>query len=160
MDVSQAIICHRCTCVHVDSALWLRSELTVDDSVVGLTPDHFSRWRKRRGYNSISGLTGRRRSARPLSGPPSKWSPRRRHPCTHADADAVHGPGHPLRIPSRDPIRVSCAGFGALSRACIPVGELRARDIESQIGIPQAPPRATKARGRSRGRCGHSTAHG
>ena len=49
--------CHRRTPVHVDSALWARSELTVSDSVIGLTPDHHGRGRKRRGYNSISGRT-------------------------------------------------------------------------------------------------------
>ena len=54
---------------HQNHAMELTSELIVSDSVVGLTPDFQLGARNRRGSKSISGTEGRRRSARPGSGP-------------------------------------------------------------------------------------------
>ena len=50
--------------VHEDSLCEATSELTVSDSVVGLTSDLHLPVRSRRGCNAISGLEGRQRSAR------------------------------------------------------------------------------------------------
>ena len=65
-----ALIClsHPCRLarrVHEDSLCEATSELTVSDSVLGLTSDLQLGARNRRGSKSISGLEGRQRSARP-----------------------------------------------------------------------------------------------